>query len=72
MQHYNPNPKPPLLPRPRQASMYAWIFFGIACAILLATLLQQWSFAIMGQVGAVVSLCLDCGPRSARPHALST
>ena len=32
-----------------KASIYAWALFGIACAILIATLLQQWAFAVMGQ-----------------------
>lgn len=31
------------------ASFYAWMFFLIACVILLATTAQQWSFAVMGQ-----------------------
>ncbi|KIY96634.1 ATP-binding cassette, subfamily B(MDR/TAP), member 1 [Monoraphidium neglectum] len=32
-----------------KASFYAWMFFAIACGVLIATLVQQWSFAIMGQ-----------------------
>lgn len=30
------------------ASFYAWMFFTIACAVFIATILQQWSFAVMG------------------------
>jgi hypothetical protein len=30
------------------ASFYAWMFFTIACAVLIAATLQQYSFAVMG------------------------
>ncbi|GBF96721.1 ABC transporter B family-like [Raphidocelis subcapitata] len=33
----------------RQASQYAWYFWAIAWGILFASILQQWSFAAMGQ-----------------------
>jgi hypothetical protein len=41
---------PPETPPPA-ASFYCWMFFAIACGILISSLLQQWSFAVMGQVG---------------------
>lgn len=31
------------------ASFYSWMFFAIACGVLIATALQQWSFAVAGQ-----------------------
>lgn len=40
-------------PDPQQllatASFYGWIFFLIAGCVLIATSVQQWSFAVMGQ-----------------------
>eukprot|EP00879_Flechtneria_rotunda_P003779 GHRR01004019.1.p1 GENE.GHRR01004019.1~~GHRR01004019.1.p1 ORF type:complete len:1293 (+),score=472.26 GHRR01004019.1:779-4657(+) len=33
----------------QQASFYSWMFFVVACGVLLATAGQQWSFAVMGQ-----------------------
>lgn len=30
------------------ASFYSWMFFTIACGVFLATVVQQWSFAVMG------------------------
>lgn len=32
------------------ASFYSWMLFVIAVGILGASLLQQWAFAVMGQV----------------------
>jgi ATP-binding cassette subfamily B (MDR/TAP) protein 1 len=31
------------------ASFFCWMFFVIACGALVATALQQWSFAVAGQ-----------------------
>jgi ATP-binding cassette subfamily B (MDR/TAP) protein 1 len=31
------------------ASFFCWMFFVIACGVLIATALQQWSFAVAGQ-----------------------
>ncbi|KAL6754343.1 MDR-like ABC transporter [Haematococcus lacustris] len=32
----------------KEASFYSWMFFVVGCATLVATILQQWSFGVMG------------------------
>ncbi|GFH12387.1 ATP-binding cassette, subfamily B(MDR/TAP), member 1 [Haematococcus lacustris] len=32
----------------KEASFYSWMFFVVGCSTLVATILQQWSFGVMG------------------------
>lgn len=57
-------PLRPPLPLIPAASIYGWYFWAIAWGILIASILQQWSFAAMGQASLP---CAPCSRRAVSP-----